>query len=658
MFMQAIIKTTILFTLLYLLTGCSNDFLNENLTRVTFPIGESNIYISPDWESNNYMFKLPSLKDADYEIVTTPSWLNVSSVNGHLSDSVAIIQCSAIKNSDFGVVGIYMDFITVKANDITYKVPVAYINEGNPTAQVQSSVTLSYDYYGYPYLQIKNNGLGILLWNIVSMPDWLTVDTSRLESSGFYISQYNSYNIPLRIIPGETSSGNLTGNIIISTNDKQHPNITVNATTDLGTPQLSIYTSSISFASTEISKALTFSNYGTGKLVWKFEDIPEWLTITPSSGMYSPYTSYGDIVFNCDRTKLAAGQNTAVVNLKTNDSTKPTYSITVTAVAPGKKENIRAIEGNITDAVFNKNTNTLYYVTSAPNKFVAYDVNAKAALYEILLSKAPTCFAISEDWTKVSVGHNGTLSAIDLSTLAVSASYELDYSVNDIAWCENDLFCYTQKGGSSSCLHWIYTATGTKYDDTKTSLDGSSVVKKVPNQPYLIATRNSTSPSGFFAYDIASKSVKSYSHMDLTNFWMSEDGLYIFCQNSNVYRTTSSTGSSNTFNTNINAIGKFSNNNGYSYGIKFISHINHSLWVVLNDSYSSDASTSVCQFEDNDYTFVKKYTYDLLYQPDAQTTPFSVNANYVFVNNEGTALSVLCKGVTNSTWIIQSIPTK
>lgn len=657
--MQRIIKNTILFTLLYVLTGCSNDFLNENLTSVSISVGVSNMYISPDWQSTNYLFKLPALKDADYEIVSKPSWLNIGSVNGHLSDSIAIVQCSAKKNSAFSTVGVYMDFMTVKAEGNNYKVPVAYITEGNPTVQVQSSVTLSYNTYGNPYLQIQNTGLGILIWKINSMPDWLVVDSARVESSGLYISQYNSYNIPLIIKPGKSSSGSLTGTIVLLTNDKAHPSVTINVATDLGTPQLSIYTNTITFSSTETSKALTFSNYGNGLLVWEFKDIPAWLTITPSSGIYNPYTSYGNIIFSCDRTKLSPGQNTAIVNLKTNDSSHSSYSITVTAAAPGNNANTRAIDGNITDAVFNKNTNTLYYVTSAPNKFIAYDVTARTVLHEIALSKAPTCFAISEDWTKAAVGHNGSISAINLSSNTVSATYTLDYSVHDIAWGENDWFCYTQNGGSFSSLHWINTASGTVYDDTdKYSLDGSTIIKKVPNQAYLIATRNSTSPTGFFAYDIATKSKKSYSHMDLTNFWMSEDGLYIFARDLNIYRTTSSTGSTDTFDADINAIGKINFTNGNNYGLNFLYHSNHYLWIIQNDSYSSDTSTSIYQFEDNDYTLVKKYAYDLLYQPDGQTNSFNVTANYVFANNQGTEISVLCKGTGNSSWIIQFIPVK
>jgi len=652
--MQRIIKNTIIFTLLYFLTSCSKDFLDQGLTPVSFPIGLSNIYVSPNWQSADYQFKLPAIKDADYEILSKPSWLNIASVSGQLSDSIAIVQCSATRNSSFDAVGVYTDFMTVRANNIDYKVPVAYITEGNPSIQVQSSLTLSYSPYGYISLPIQNIGAGILIWQITSMPDWLTLDISHLDINGLYISQNNWYDIPFLVKTDMASSGTLTGKIVLSTNDSEHPSVTIDVTIDMGTPELYTYGDMIDFSSDETSKTFYFGNFGDGILVWEFQDIPEWLTIEPSKGVYSSYNS-SDIIFTCDRTKLQPGQNVAVVTLKSNDSSRPSYNITVTAVTPGDNTNNRAIVGTVVDAVFNRNTNTLYYVTTSPSKLIAYDVNTRTVLNEIALSKAPTCLAITEDWTKAAVGHNGYISAINLSNYTVTTTYTVDYSVYDIAWGENDWFSYTQKDGSSCGLHWINTTDGTLYDDTDHSLYGSAIIKKVPGQPYIIATRTSVSPSGFFAYDIATKSKKSYAHMSLTNFWFSQNGDYVFSKFLDVYRTTSSTGSDDTFNATINSIATINTGSETYYGAEYIYHGNNNLWVIKNDSYSSDESSSLYQVEDNDYTLVKKIFYDVLYQPDGQTNSFYLRANYVFANNNGTEITVLSKGLTNDSWVMQFI---
>lgn len=651
-------KITILFTTLYLAAGCSKDFLNENLTPGSFPMGLSNIYVSPDWPSSNYTFMLPSVKNADYEIISRPSWLNISSVKGQLSDSIAIVQCSATKNSDFDAVGIYMDFMTVEADGKDYKVPAAYITEGNPMVQVQSSLALSY--YDNPILPIQNNGLGILIWGIVSMPEWLVVDTAWIESNGFYVSPFSSYSIPFRFNFDNSNTGSLTGKIVLSTNDKMHPSVTIDVTVNMGTPLLEIYTNTIDFSFTETSKTLNLLNGGDGILVWEFENIPEWLTITPSSGVCGEFPHYSIITFCCDRTKLSPGQNTATVNLKTNDSSNPESNITVMAKAPQNMENIYSVDGNITDALLNNNTNILYYVTSSPNKLVSYDIVERKVLNEISLSKAPTSFAASEDWTKAAVGHNGYISAIDLSSNTVTTIYPLDCSVYDIAWAENDWFCYTQSDGYFTCLHWINIADGTLYNShDNNSLDGATTIKKVPDQPYLIATRNYTSPSGFFTYDIATKNIKSYAHMDLSNFWFSENGDYIFAKDKSIYRTTSATNPTDTLYITINPIGTIITGVENYYGLQYVYHSNNYLWVLQNNSHPSDnVPTSIYQIEDNDYTLVNGYEYDIIYQPDTQTAPLNISANYIFTNNEGTEILVLCKDTSSSSWVIQFVNVK
>lgn len=147
--------------------------------------------------------------------------------------------------------------------------------------------------------------------------------------------------------------------------------------------------------------------------------------------------------------------------------------------------------------------------------------------------------------------------------------------------------------------------------------------------------------------------------MDLTNFWFSENGDYIFAQNSNVYRTTSSTESTDTFNATINAVSKINMGVQSYYGLQYLYHSNNYLWVLQKNSYSSDvAATSIYQIEDNDYTLVNNYDYDLIYQPDAQSSPLSVSANFIFANKEGTEIVVLCKGVSSNSWIIQFVPVK
>ena len=60
---------------------------------------------------------------------------------------------------------------------------------------------------------------------------------------------------------------------------------------------------------------------------------------------------------------------------------------------------------------------------------------------------------------------------------------------------------------------------------------------------------------------------------------------------------------------------------------------NHSIWAIFSYytfSYYPPETATFYQFEDNDYTLVKKYTFDNMFQPDAVTTAYEVEARYVF----------------------------
>ncbi len=643
--MNLSIKNIIYLVLIYLTISCNNSFLDDNISPSQQLMGHSNIYVSPNWENAEYQFNLGSLVDNDYEIIETPSWLQIDRNTGSLSKGLATVNCSATNYNTYNEYGIYTDFMTVKTNKNNYKVTVAYINEGEPLLKTPNTLDITYETAGDISWPVQNRGKGILRWKFTSLPEWLEVDTVQVGIEQMFLQYYHGFYIPLKIIPENFSSTISTDTIVLSTNDKTNPEVTIDVIVNLGTPEFSIDTNEILFHSNEYSTGIGFSNKGEGTLVWQLTDIPDWLTITPSSGVYSSHTSYSDIVFTCDATKLSSGQNTASVKIKTNESSESTYSIKVIANAPGDSERMYACEGEITDALFNKETNSLYYTTTSPNKLITLNIDTKEVLNEIDLNDAPTCIAISEDWTKAAIGHNGYISAIDLSNNIVTSVYTIDYSVRDIASGEDDWFCYLQKDGNSTSVHYLNTSNGTTYDDVNTQrLDSTSILKKIPGEPYLIAARNSSRLAGFFCFDIATKSLKGYSYKYLSDFWFSEDGEYVFSGTLDVYRSLNFTESNDNYSVRLSSIDKIYT--GSYYYLKHAYHSGNYLWIIQKTSYSDDKPSLIYKVEDSNYNFVKRINYNSYYQPDAQTNEFEISANYVFANNDGTEVVVMCKGIS------------
>jgi hypothetical protein len=636
--------------------SCSDDFVNDNLN--ISGVAESAIILSPTWDADDYQFQCAGAGNAEYKIESKPEWLNLDDYSGQFSNSMGLIHGQAFEQASFSKVGVYIDQMIVSAKGENYAVPVYYITEGEPAVQVGGPLVISPNNYNNQ-LEISNSGNGVLLWDIISMPDWLSVDMDQFNPISVILGQGVSTNIPLKLDVEravQNSMTGLAGSIWLRTNDKDNPEVEIAVSADLGTPQVKIYSYNlpIDFGAIETNHSLQIRNDGNGILAWSFENLPDWLSVSPSTGVCSAY-SYFEITFTCDRSQLEPGINSATILLKSNDLTKPSYPITVTARAPGDNANIRALEGNIIDVAFDKGSNILYFVAAQANKLVAYDIAARTVLYEIPLSHAPTCMALSDDFTRALVGHGGRISVVDLNSHSVTKTIEVTGILADIEWAANDWCAYTEGGNfdiQHTSVYWVNLST-------EFSMDGSSVyedclIKKVPGQDYIIGSETEVS-AGLYVYDINSRSEKAELFESFDEFWFA--GNQIISSSGHVYRLSDVTSKNGYSSDGLSPIGRLDfPGDSYYYSFPWMEYCSasHSVFVLNYESYDT-VSNQIYQFEDNDYTLTNIYQYDNLYQPDAQTSIFEVQAHYLFSNGSGTELAVLRKGINNNNWSFEFI---
>ncbi|GAO30361.1 YncE family protein [Geofilum rubicundum] len=597
--------------------------------------------------------------ETEFRIERKPDWLILDAFSGKFSKDTAIIHGQAHAQADFSEAGVYIDQMLVSANGKKYAVPVYYITEGEPAVQVAGSLRISYD-NGSNQLEIANFGDGVLLWDIVSMPDWLSVDIDRFNPMSLLLGQGGITNIPFKLnVERAVESGwnGLNGSIWLVTNDPNNQQVEVAVSADLGTPQLQIYSYylPIEFGTTETSKLLNINNNGNGILAWHLEELPDWLSVSAMSGVCPAYSGI-EISFICDRTQLEPGLNSATIYLKSNDSNNPSYPISVTARAVGNNVNIQALEGHITDASFDKGSNTLYYVTGQPNKLVAYDVNAREILYEVPLSKAPTCLALSEDYSKALVGHGGRISVVDMTSHSVTKTIEVSGILADIEWAAYNWCAYTESGDfdvQHTSVYWVNLSNGYAMEGSRVYED--CLIKKVPGQNYIIGSETEVS-SGVYVYDIMDRSEKADIFESFDDFWFV--GNYIISSKGRVYRLSDAISKDGYVTDGLSSIASLAfSGDSYYYTIPWMDYCrsSHSVFALKYQNYQS-ISPEIYQFEDNDFTLTQTYSYDNLYQPDAQAAPYEVQAHYLFSNSLGTELSVLRKGSDNNFWSIEFVP--
>ncbi len=646
--MNHFLKIIILLSSTITFFSCNDEFINDKLN--ISGVAASAIIISPEWDADDYQFKCDGVKNADFSIISKPDWLILDSNSGKFADSIATIHGSANPEPRFSKIGFYVDQMIVNASGKQYAVPVYYITEGNPSVKVDRVFEIASTNYNN-VLQISNSGDGVLLWDIVSMPDWLTVNMGQFNPMSLILGKGAAASLPFTFNIHAAVQNNLKGPIVLKTNDKNNPLVEIAVSANLGSPELYISNIQIDFGSSETTKTTQIYNQGSGILVWRFEGLPEWLSVSTASGIVMPYYTSNDLTFTCTRGNLHPGLNSATFYLKTNDSDESSVAVTVIVRVPGTNANIKALEGNIVDATFDKTTNTLYYVTGQPNKLLAYNVTSKTVLHEVALPKAPTCLAMSEDFTKAAVGHGGLISAINLNNYSVTRTIEYGYSIYDMEWTKDDWFCYTKAGTYMNNLLWVNISTLETAESNDKEMDEGTYLKKVPEQPYVIAARRYSSPSGITVFDINTKLEKNYRHQSLGNYWFSSGGQYMFESNGNVYSTNAIVTPSGRNPDNVSTIGKLK--------IPGTSYYSNLPWIDYSSASKSiwalSGSPLIYQFEDNDYTLVKTYAYDDMYQPDTQSAAYEVEARYVFSNDSGTELSVLRKGKDKNNWSIEFI---
>jgi hypothetical protein len=646
-----------IFILLLSTYSCSKSFLDENLTPVKNSSGESGIIISPDWGESDYVFTCPNIGNADFIIEKAPEWLNIISNSGKLINSVGSIHCKANNNPAFNKVGIYIDKIVITTGLKTFWIPVSYINEGDPSIIVPKTLSINSGDYSYPSFNVGNQGKGILLWNIKTMPSWLEVDSSRISTLNTVIPEYGTFQVALKIKSGSLTGGNLSGSIVLITNDKNNPEVTISVSVNIGNPTLSIYSSytSFDFGRTETTKSFSFSNQGNGLLIWSVENLPDWLSTTKLSGMLNAYTSES-VSLTCNRNLVPAGISEVKITLKTNDTKNPAQLITIRVRGANNNANVYAVAGKIADAYYNKNTDILYYVTTQPDKLISYNTKTKTIASELNLSKAPTCLSVSEDGTKALVGHGGVITSIDLKNNMILNTFSVNGILSDIEFAANNWCAYTEGGSyniQSTKIYWVNLSSGNITNGSSVYED--CVIKKVPGKDYIIGSETELS-SGLYVYDINNRTEKADIFESIDFFWYVNDGENFVSVTGDVFRVSDALAITNYSSNGLSPIGKLQRaNTNTFYGYEYIdySKSSKSLFCLVKSDYSSAVFPEVYQLDDINYAILKSYSYEDYYR--INNTDYQVQAKYVFANGLGNELIVLRNATSINAWSFEFI---
>ncbi len=305
---------------------------------------------------------------------------------------------------------------------------------------------------------------------------------------------------------------------------------------NVGNPALMLSTISIDFGQKSKVQYISLYNYQSGLLRWKILEAPEWIAAGSSQGTI--LTGPVEIALHCRRADLTPGSYTGEVVIQSNDRNNPIQKIDVRmeVLEMGQETGIYAIKGTVAGSCFDKERGLLYVAAKSPDNLLIYDVKAgpdKLSCKEIALNRAPSCISLSEDGKLILIGSAGQLSAYNTQSGTFTHNIDLDFNVFDVVYGENG-YCYMTPDTEENvweALYYINLATGEIKNKHSDHIYVRSRFRKVKGSPLLLSTRNQVYPSGLTLIDISggTPGTELYWHEELNKqFWMSEDGKYIY----------------------------------------------------------------------------------------------------------------------------------
>jgi hypothetical protein len=282
----------------------------------------------------------------------------------------------------------------------------------------------------------------------------------------------------------------------------------------------------------------TILNYGTGALTWEIIEKPVWASFLNLKGVLNPDMT-DTVKFDILRENLPNGDYSGEIKINTNAPEGIyTVKLSMKVADPTFSGKVTALEGEVIDCDFCKNSSTCVFITKYPNRIYSYTTGGK--LNYIDLNTVPLNVAISENGDQIAITSSNTeLTLIDPENMTIKNVIQSGVISTRLVLGNNGWAYIAPKPYTTNHLISIDLASEDVYVHQK-DLNGLTRLMKVPGKNILCGEKVGYSPDNLFVFDISNGKLNEefdeYS-MEIYPFWFSESGERIFTQLRKVYKT-------------------------------------------------------------------------------------------------------------------------
>ncbi|MEQ3661314.1 MAG: hypothetical protein ABNG96_01365, partial [Flavobacterium sp.] len=323
----------------------------------------------------------------------------------------------------------------------------------------------------------------------------------------------------------------------ISNSENNNPD---NETTSV----MSVSRSNITFDYLENSTSFLIKNLGNSSFDWNWAETnpSTFVSASPNSGNLQPGSSI-EVTLTLDRSNMI----TQIYDLQTKVNNSMGQSYTQIVQINNYTEDKWFIGGSVVDAEYDRINDVLIVVSENPNQIRKFNINSNTE-ESLSLNNIPKCVSIGQGGNHAVVGHNGSFSYVNLTSMTIENNYPVSTDIYDIVFAPNN-WAYIISNIPNQKMRCVNLSNG---QETLSQTNQNVIVpnntnakaKLHPSGNYVYTT-NELIPSDLYKYDITNGTAQylydSPYHGDYNfgrKFWFSENGNKIFANSKNVFSSS------------------------------------------------------------------------------------------------------------------------
>lgn len=523
--------------------GCNKDEEDGVAGTAQIVLSPENIRLNDDETKTLYLAVQPK-SQFQWNVSSKPDWLEISQTSGSIHQDIIALQLTP--NPEGLNQGKHYGEIEIITNGAgKAKVDVELCVDANPVLNLSTEDLVYLENEAEKTITISNTGIGFLNWEFETLPSWISV-----EPSIGVLDQGENVEVSLSVQRNGQDVGTLREQLVLSNNSEENP---ANIDVVVEVPEMTIIKLSkpvIHFNYFDTSKTFFIKNEGNVALNWTWDNNNNpFIELNHNSGVLSKGDSI-EITMHIDRSNLLNQVYDLEIFIQNNTNQSTSLPVQINHFKDDKWN----IEGEVIDAEYDRTNDVLVLVTEGPNELQVFNFSNNT-VQKVALNIPPKCVAVGLNGDYAAVGHNGSFSYLNLSTMEVSEIYSVTANAFDIVLAPNNwVYVFPQEGQWNS-IRCVQLSNGAESPNTGRSIRERTKVKLHPSGNYIYGADNGLSPSDVEKYDLTNGTAEylydSPYHGDYNingEIWISDDGNRLFAKSRNVFKSSTNEESDMTYN--------------------------------------------------------------------------------------------------------------